>query len=118
MLLAGALILGGSVAMSRYVREYETALLKALGATAPTLLAVLVVEYGLLGVVAGLVGATLGTGLARIVSESLLDLSWRFDPQIGIAGVLGAAVLAAVVGVVSCADLLRVKPLFVLRREE
>src|SRR4051812_26181766 len=49
VLLAGLLILSGAIAMARYVREYETAVMKTLGAGSRTLLGILLTEHSLLG---------------------------------------------------------------------
>jgi putative ABC transport system permease protein len=118
VLVAGLLILVGSIAMSRYVREYETAVMKTLGARSKTLLAVMATENTLLGMIAGAVGSGLGSLLAWTVSRELFDLPWRFDGAAVALGVVGAAALAAIVGVLSSADLLLLKPLSVLRRED
>lgn len=118
VLLAGLLILVGAIAMTRYVREYETAVMKTLGAKSPTLLGVLVTEHSLLGALAGVVGSALGVVLAWVVSRFVFDLTWDFEPSIAAAGIAGATVLTALVGIASSADLLVVKPLPVLRRED
>jgi putative ABC transport system permease protein len=118
VLAAGLMILTGALAMSRYVREYETALLKTLGAGSRTVLGVLLTEHALVGLLSGVVGSALGVGLAWVVSRYLFELAWTFDARIPLAGVAGATALAAVVGTVSSADLLVLRPLRVLKREE
>ncbi len=118
VLVAGLLILTGAIAMSRYVREYETAVLKTLGARSRTVLGVLLTEHALVGTLAGLVGSSLGVGLAWVVSRYVFELEWTFDPMLPLVGLVGAALLAAVVGVVSSADLLVLRPLGILKREE
>ncbi|HET6266596.1 MAG TPA: FtsX-like permease family protein, partial [Acidobacteriota bacterium] len=57
--LTGILILVGSIAMTKFQRIYETAVLKTLGAKRRIILMVLMIEYGILGAIAGLIG-TLG----------------------------------------------------------
>lgn len=118
VLVSGLLILTGAIAMTRYVREYETAVMKTLGAKSKTLLTVLLTEHTLLGALAGLVGASLGIALSWVVSDLLFEMEWVFEPSIGLAGVIGAAVLTALVGMLSSADLLFIKPLGVLRRAD
>jgi putative ABC transport system permease protein len=118
VLVAGLLILIGAVAMSRYVREYETAVLKTLGARSGTILGVLLTEHALVGAIAGAVGSALGVGLAWIVSRYVLKLDWSFDVLIPLVGFAGATVLAALVGMASSADLLLLKPLPVLKQND
>jgi putative ABC transport system permease protein len=118
VLVAGVLILSGAIAMSRYVREYETAVMKTLGARSRALLGVMLTEHALLGAIAGIVGASLGVGLAWFVTTEIFELQWRFDPWLPFWGVAGATLLTAAVGMASSADLLFVRPLRVLRRVE
>ena len=53
VLFTGVLILVGAVAMTKYRRVYEAAILKTLGASSRLVGTVLLVEYGLLGLLAG-----------------------------------------------------------------
>ena len=57
VILSGVLILIGSVALTKSQRVYENAILKTLGAKRPTLLVILLAEYGILGFLAGIIGA-------------------------------------------------------------
>jgi putative ABC transport system permease protein len=57
VILSGMLILIGSIALTKSQRIYENAILKTLGAKRATLAAILFAEYGLLGVLAGVIGA-------------------------------------------------------------
>ena len=57
VIVSGMLILIGSIALTKSQRIYENAVLKTLGAKRPTLAAILFAEYGLLGLLAGIIGA-------------------------------------------------------------
>ena len=57
VLLSGALILIGAVSMTKFRRVYEAAILKTLGASSRLIATMLVLEYGVLGAIAGTVGA-------------------------------------------------------------
>ena len=59
-LFSGILIVIGSVAMTRFQRLYESAILKTLGATPRTMMAMVAMEYLGLGALGGLVGAARG----------------------------------------------------------
>ena len=53
MLFSGALILVGAVAMTKFQRVYEAAVFKTLGANTRTIARMLLLEYGVLGLLAG-----------------------------------------------------------------
>jgi putative ABC transport system permease protein len=76
-----------------------------------------VLEYGVLGAIAGTVGALGAIALSWGVATYALELAWT--PAIGLtaAGILITAVFVAVVGVVASWDVLRHKPLSTLRAE-
>ena len=116
-LLSGVLILVGSVAMTKYQRLYETAIFKTLGATSHTIIVMLVVEYGTLGIVAGLVGSVGALGLTWGLTRFLLEINWNPAPWINLSGLVLTALVVATVGVVSSLDVLRKKPLSTLRAE-
>jgi putative ABC transport system permease protein len=77
----------------------------------------LLLEYGVLGSLAGLVGSLGAIALTWGVSTYALEIPWRIVPREHVAGVLLTAVLVAAVGVVSSLDVLRNKPLATLRAE-
>ncbi len=118
VLAAGLLILAGSVAMARYVREYEIAVMKTLGARTKTLLGVLVAEHAILGGLAGAVGSVLGLGLAWAACKWVFKMPWTPEAA-PVAIAIGLAMaLTTLVGLASSADLLLLRPLAVLRRED
>ena len=115
VLLCGVLILVGSVAVTKFQRVYEAAILKTLGASRRTLLAIALAEYGLLGLVAGLTGATAAVALSYAVARHVLEIEWAFAPLTMLAGVLVTAALVVAVGALSSIDVLTRKPLAILR---
>jgi putative ABC transport system permease protein len=114
-LLSGLLILIGAVAMTKFQRLRDVALLKTLGASSRVIAALLVIEYGLLGSVAGAVGAVGASILSWVVSTKVLDIQWRLEPLTLAAAVVLTAAIVGGAGVLSSADVLRRKPLAVLR---
>jgi putative ABC transport system permease protein len=115
VLLSGTLILVGSIAMTKFQRVYEAAVLKTLGASRRTLLGILLAEYALLGLVAGLVGAAAATALSYAVSRYVFEIDWSFMPVIGVAGIFLTVLLVCLVGALSSLDVLTRKPLAILR---
>jgi putative ABC transport system permease protein len=117
VLFSGGLILIGAVAMTKFQRVYEAAVFKTLGATTRSITTMLLVEYGVLGSLAGFVGSAGAVALTWGVSRYALDIPWRLFPGEHIGAVVLTAVLVAVIGVLSSLDVLRNKPLATLRAE-
>ncbi|MBZ5556789.1 MAG: FtsX-like permease family protein [Acidobacteriia bacterium] len=117
VLLSGVLILIGAVAMTKFQRVYEAAVFKTLGANTRTIAKMLLIEYGVLGSLAGLIGSLGAVALTWGVSKYALEIPWRIFPSEHTAGVLLTALLVAVIGVLSSLEVLRNKPLATLRAE-
>jgi putative ABC transport system permease protein len=117
VLFSGGLILIGAVAMTKFQRVYEAAVLKTLGATTGAITRMLFFEYGVLGVLAGAVGSLGAVGLTWGVSRYALEIPWRVAVGEHLGGVIVTAVLVALIGVASSYDVLRNKPLATLRSE-
>jgi len=115
--LAGLVILGGSIGAAQARRAREVALLKVLGVTRAAAAAALGVEYALVGLVAGLVG-TLGAALlSGAVLTAAFEVSFRPSPALLAGAPLAVALLAAAAGLAVSARALRVRPLEALRGE-
>lgn len=116
-LVSGVLILVGSVAMTKFQRLYEAAIFRSLGASTRTLATMLAIEYGLLGGLAGVVGAAGAAILSWVVSRNLLEIRWSLVPGLLTGGVVAAVLVVLLVGVGASAEVLRKKPLGTLRAE-
>src|SRR6185503_134045 len=117
VLLSGSLILIGAVAMTKFRRVYEAAILKTLGASSRLIATMLLLEYGVLGAIAGTVGALGAIALSWAVARYALDLAWRAAPAITVVGIGATALAVAAIGVIASLDVLRHKPLSTLRAE-
>ncbi len=117
VLFSGALILVGAVSMTKYRRVYEAATLKTLGASGRLIATMLLLEYGVLGAIAGTVGALGAIGLSWAVARYALEMTWEPAPLLTIAGIVITALFVAAVGVLASLDVLRHKPLATLRAE-
>ncbi|HKX31309.1 MAG TPA: FtsX-like permease family protein [Blastocatellia bacterium] len=115
--LSGLLILIGSIAMTKFHRLYESAILKTLGAKRKLIVCTILVEYGVLGLLAGALGSSAAIGLSWIISKYILKISWQFTPAVNLTGALAALILVTVVGVLSSWDVMIRKPLGILRSE-
>jgi putative ABC transport system permease protein len=117
VLATGILILIGAVAMTKFRRVYETAILKTLGASTRLVATVLLVEYGVLGLLAGVIGGLGGLVLSWSLSRWVIHVPWRAPIADTLAGAALTAVLVGVVGLLASLDVLRRRPLATLRAE-
>jgi putative ABC transport system permease protein len=116
-LASGVLILIGAVAMTKFQRVYEAAILRTLGANTRLLGTMLALEYTALGLLAGTIGAAGALALTWAVTRYVFEISWRPAPALLAAGAVLTAALVGIIGVVASADVLRKKPLATLRAE-
>ena len=114
---AGVLILIGAVAMTKFQRIYEAAIFKTLGATSRNIATMLALEYGTMGMLAGVVGAIGSVALSGTLSTYVLEIPWTPAILQSAGGVAATAVAVGVVGVIASVDVMRNKPLAILRGE-
>jgi putative ABC transport system permease protein len=116
-LASGVLILIGAVAMTKFQRVYEAAVLRTLGASTRLLTTMVALEYSALGLLAGLVGAGGALALSWAVTKYLFKIAWRPQPGLLMLGAILTMVLVGLVGVLASSEVLRQKPLGALRAE-
>jgi putative ABC transport system permease protein len=116
-LAAGALVLAGAIAASRYQRVREGALLRTLGARRSQLVRILLAEYAVLGALAAgaaiLLSSLAGWALVRFVFDGTFALP---GPAL-LALVLAVLALTVAVGLSGSTEVWRRPPLEVLRAE-
>jgi putative ABC transport system permease protein len=117
VILTGGLILVGAVAVTKFQRVYEAAIFKTLGASSKAIAAMLLVEYGVLGSLAGAVGSFGAIALGWGISRYALDIPWRPVLHENFVSTAATSVLIMVIGVAASADVLKRKPLAALRAE-
>jgi putative ABC transport system permease protein len=103
--------------MTKFRRMYEAAIFKTLGATRRTIATVLLLEYGVLGALAGTIGSVGAIALTWGISRFALDIPWTPLPLVSATGIVVSAVLVAAVGVIASWEVLQRKPLATLRAE-
>jgi putative ABC transport system permease protein len=113
----GLIVLAGAIAATRARRLHEMTLFKTLGATRPTLLAIMAVEYVLLGLLAATVGGLLSIGLSWGIVHFFLDLPWRLDGISLLQGLIATLLLTLLTGFLMTYPILGQKPLAILRAE-
>ena len=116
-LASGVLILIGAVAMTKFQRVYEAAILRTLGASTRLLGTMLALEYSALGLIAGLIGAAGALALSWAVCRYIFEIDWQPAPGLLAVGAVATMALVGTIGVIASADVLRKKPLSTLRAE-
>ncbi|MDO8901365.1 MAG: FtsX-like permease family protein [Phenylobacterium sp.] len=112
---AGVLVLIGAIAAGARFRAREAATLKVLGGTRSQIVSAYLVEYGLVGVIAGLAGAALGAAGAWPVVTQVFNATWSVDWPV-ILGILGGTTaLGALGGALAAFAALSRRPAAVLR---
>ena len=114
--LAGIAILAGAVSAGAVRRGREVALLKTLGMTRAQVAGVFAVEYALVGLVAGALGAGGGVVMAWLVTRFGFEMPWAWAPGPPAAAVALTVVLSIVAGLAASLRALAVRPLAVLRQ--
>ncbi|TVR99622.1 MAG: FtsX-like permease family protein [Rhodospirillales bacterium] len=99
-LAAGLLVLLGAMAADRQRRTYDAVVFKVLGATRPRIARLYFAEYGLLGLVTGVVAAVIGGAAAWAVTVLVMGSPWVFLPGTAAAIVLLAVSATVVAGFV------------------
>jgi putative ABC transport system permease protein len=113
--LAGVLVLAGAIAARARARTVEAAMLKVLGASRAQILSAYVLEYGAVGVIAGVAGVALGYLAAWPVVVRVFHAKWSVDWGGVVALVVGAALLAAFGGLLATLQALSQRPASALR---
>jgi putative ABC transport system permease protein len=115
-IFAGLMILASSIASTRFRRMREAVVLKTLGATRMRIVRTFSVEFSVLGLLAGLVGAV----FANLLTERLLNrmqIAFRVEWAALVFALIGTALLATLTGWIASYRILGLRPLEVLREE-
>jgi len=116
-LLAGTFVLVGAVAAGQRRRGREAVILKTLGATRAQIRAAWLTEFGLLGLIAGLIAAVVGSAASFGVTHYILHTEWIFLPVTLTYALAGALALMLLFGYVGTSAALRARPAPLLRNE-
>jgi putative ABC transport system permease protein len=91
------------------------ALLKTLGTTRAGVVAIYALEYALIGLVAGTIGCTGATLLARAVLVRGMEVEWVLEPLPLLAALAATVALTVAAGLAASARALQSRPATVLR---
>jgi putative ABC transport system permease protein len=116
-LIAGALVLVGAVAAGQRRRTQEAVILKTLGATRRQIRVAWLVEFGVLGLAAGLIAALVGTMASFGVVRYIMHIDWVFLPGRLAETLLASLAMMLGFGYAGTAAALRAKVAPMLRNE-
>jgi putative ABC transport system permease protein len=114
-LLAGLAVLWAAVQSSLDERSFESAILRALGASRKRVLSGVVVEFVAIGLLAGLLAATGASLAAWYLAVNVYDLAYQFSPLLWLTGPVLGMVFVGISGMIATWRVVSSSPLGVLR---
>ena len=114
-ILAGLLVLAGTIAAGARTRLYDATVLKVVGATRTQIALVYIAEYGFLGVATGIIALGAGSLAAAIAAKQILNISFVFDGNAALLTVVGGGTAALLFGLIGALAALRARPAARLR---
>jgi putative ABC transport system permease protein len=114
-LASGLLVLYAALMGSQDERTREAGLLRALGATRKQLAQAQLIEFCLVGALAGLLAATGAAAMGWALATFQFNFTWHFDGGVWLTGLLAGAVCAMAGGWLGLRGVLRHPPLQTLR---
>ena len=114
-LASGVLVLYAALMGSQDERTRESGLLRALGATRRQLAQAQLIEFSLVGALAGLLAASGAAAMGWGLATYQFKFEWAFNPGVWLAGLLAGAVCAVIGGWLGLRHVLRQPPLQTLR---
>jgi putative ABC transport system permease protein len=115
--ISGVLVLAGAMTVGRRQREADAVVMKVLGATSRDVIFSFLVEYGMLGLLAAAMGASLGIAAAWSILTFVMDISFAPDVLTIAVVVLGAVAATIATGVLTTWSAMSVRPAKQLRQE-
>ena len=109
-ILAGLLVLAGTIAAGARTRLYDATVLKVVGATRAQIALVYVLEYGLLGIATGIIALGAGTLAASLIARQILDTAFVFDAQAALWTVVGGGAATLLFGLFGAIAALNSRP--------
>ena len=116
VLAAGALVLVASVQSSMDERLREYGLLRALGAGRRRILGALVIEFGALGLFAGILAAVGAEVTVWMLQTQVFELAGTVHPWLWLAGPVAGMCLIGILGTLSTRRVVDTPPAIVLRQ--
>lgn len=116
-ILAGIIVLAGTIAAGHARRVYDSVVFKVLGATRKQILGAFVAEYALLGLLTGAIAVVVGGFISWAVISQLMDMTWSFQPMVALLTVSAGVVFTTLSGLIGTWGALGEKAAIHLRNE-
>jgi len=110
-------VLAGAVLTGRFQRVRENVLLRTLGATRRQVQRIMLVEYGVLGVLAAVTGSVLAVGANWLLMHFVFETRFTAPPLLLLAAVAVVTAVTLATGLLSSRGDCDHPPLEVLRQE-
>lgn len=114
-LISSVLVLAGALAAGNRERVHDAVVLKTLGATRPTLIRMLIMEYALLGLATAIFAILAGSLAAWFVITVIMTFNFVFLPGVAAGTILAALGFTIVLGLVGTWRILGQKAAPILR---
>ncbi|MGO9514910.1 MAG: ABC transporter permease [Steroidobacteraceae bacterium] len=116
-LAAGVVVLLAAVQSTRDERRYESAMLRALGASRGTVLQGVAAEFSALGFLSGILAAFGASAIGWILARRLFSLQFALDPWVWVVGLVCGTILVGVSGTLATRRVVNTPPIVTLRDE-
>ena len=116
-ILAGIIVLAGTIAAGHAKRVYDSVVFKVLGATRIQILGAFVAEYAFLGLLTGIIALSIGALISWAVITQLMDMAWTFYPSIALLTTAAGILFTTVSGLIGTWAALGEKAAGYLRNE-
>lgn len=116
-LLAGILVLAGVIAADQRRRVFESVVLKVLGADRRRIASMFLIEFAILGLLAGIIASGVGTAGAWVFVTKVMEDQWHFQAERVAITVMVCILVTMVVGLGLTWRTLSQKPMPILRTE-
>lgn len=114
-LVAGVVVLFSALQSQKALRRKEIAIYKSLGATRSFLRKNLLIEFAMIGALAGFLAAVLALIAANVAAYSLFELQPELNLLLIAIGTILGALLVSIVGYINVRGLLNIEPVSLFR---
>jgi ABC-type antimicrobial peptide transport system permease subunit len=116
-MVAGLIVIANAVALSMLERRREIGILKSVGHTSRSILAMVLIENGLVGLLGALVAMLLVVGAVTALSLFVFNTQLNIGPALVGLIIVATTLLTILVALIVAWQAVRVRPLEVLRYE-
>ena len=116
-IITGLIVLGSAVVLSKSQRIQESVLLRTLGAVKKQIFNITIIEYFVLGSLAGIIGLVLAHGFAWAIAHFIFKIGYMANPLPSFAIYIIVSIGTVLLGLFNIRPILKSTPLEILRKE-